>query len=144
MTTLSRNYPTNWLPSIFDDFFDTAMPRRNAATAPAINVIEAEKEYRVEVAAPGMNKDDFHIHLNEDGNLVIQLEKKEEKKEEQEKPRYLRREFSYTKFQQTLLLPDDIEKEKIGARVADGVLTVTLPKLQPAEKAPLKRHIEVL
>ncbi|MBQ7634123.1 MAG: Hsp20/alpha crystallin family protein [Bacteroidaceae bacterium] len=144
MTTLSRNYPTNWLPSIFDDFFDTAMPRRSAATAPAINVIEAEKEYRVEVAAPGMNKDDFHIHLNEDGNLVIQLEKKEEKKEEQEKPRYLRREFSYTKFQQTLLLPDDIEKEKIGARVADGVLTVTLPKLQPVEKAPLKRHIEVL
>lgn len=144
MTTLSRNYPTNWLPSIFDDFFDTTMPRRSAATAPAINVIEAEKEYRVEVAAPGMNKDDFHIHLNEDGNLVIQLEKKEEKKEEQEKPRYLRREFSYTKFQQTLLLPDDIEKEKIGARVADGVLTVTLPKLQPAEKAPLKRHIEVL
>lgn len=143
MTTIRRNYPTNWLPSIFDDFFETTMPRRNATTAPAINVIEAEKEYRVEVAAPGMNKDDFHIHLDEDGNLVIQLEKKEEKKEEQEKPRYLRREFSYTKFQQTLLLPEDIEKEQIAARVADGVLTITLPKLQPVEKTPLKRHIEV-
>ena len=141
MTTIRKNYPTSWIPSIFDDFFDTAMPRRNTTTAPAINVIEADKEYRVEVAAPGMNKDDFHIHLDEDGNLVIQLEKQEEKKEEQEKPRYLRREFSYTKFQQTLLLPDDIEKEQIAARVSDGVLT--LPKLQPAEKAQLKRHIEV-
>lgn len=147
MTTIRKNYPTSWIPSIFDDFFDTAMPRRNTTTAPAINVIEADKEYRVEVAAPGMNKDDFHIHLDEDGNLVIQFEKQEEKqeekKEEQEKPRYLRREFSYTKFQQTLLLPDDIEKEQIAARVSDGVLTITLPKLQPTEKAQLKRHIEV-
>ncbi|MBP3228503.1 MAG: Hsp20/alpha crystallin family protein [Bacteroidaceae bacterium] len=144
MTTIRRNYPTNWLPSIFDDFFDATMPRRNSTTAPAINVIEADKEYRVEVAAPGMNKDDFNIHLDEDGNLVIQLEKKQEQTEEQEKPRYLRREFSYTKFQQTLILPEDIEKDNIAARVADGVLTVTLPKLQPAEKTPLKRHIEVL
>lgn len=144
MTMIRRNYPANWLPSIFDDFFDAATPRRSATTAPAINVIEADKEYRVEVAAPGMNKDDFHIHLDEDANLVIQLEKKEEQKEEQEKPRYLRREFSYTKFQQTLILPEDIEKEQIAARVADGVLTVTLPKLQLEEKMSLKRQIEVL
>ncbi len=147
MTTIRKHYPTSWIPSIFDDFFETAMPRHNTVTAPAINVMEAEKEYRVEVAAPGMSKEDFHIHLDEDGNLVIQLEKKEEKKEgqeEQEKPRYLRREFSYSKYQQTLLLPEDIEKEQIAARVADGVLTVTLPKIQPVEKAPLKRNIEVL
>lgn len=143
MTTIRKNYPNSWLPSIFDDLFDATMPRRLTSTSPAINVIEAGKSYTVEVAAPGMSKDDFHIHLNEDGNLVIQLEKKEEQQEAQEKPRYLRREFSYSKFQQTLILPDDIDKEKIGARVADGVLTVTLPKLQPEEKTPLKRHIEI-
>lgn len=143
MTTIRRNYPAAWLPSIFDDFFDTTTTRPVTATAPAINIIEANGEYRVEVAAPGLNKDDFHIHLNEDGNLVIQLEKQEEKTQDAEKPRYLRREFSYTKFQQTLLLPEDIEKEHIGARVSDGVLTITLPKVQPVEKTPLKRHIEI-
>ncbi len=144
MTTIRRNYPTNWLPDVFEDLFNGSFIHRPTATRPAINVVEDDKQYRAEVAAPGMSKDDVHIHLNEDGNLVINLEKKEEHKEDQEPARYLRREFSYTKFQQTLLLPEDIEKEQISARVADGILTVTLPKVKPTEKTPLKRNIEVL
>ena len=114
------------------------------ATAPAINVIESEKEYKVEVAAPGMTKDDFNIHLGEDNELVITMEKKNENQEEdKENKKYLRREFSYTKFQQALILPDDVEKENISASVSEGVLTITLPKLQPEEKAKISRQIEI-
>lgn len=134
----------NWLPSIFNDFFDNNWMVKTNATAPAINVIESEKEYKVEVAAPGMTKDDFNIHLSEDNELVITMEKKNENQEEdKENKKYLRREFSYTKFQQALILPDDVEKENISASVSEGVLTITLPKLQPEEKAKVSRQIEI-
>lgn len=134
----------NWLPSIFNDFFDNNWMVKTNATAPAINVIESEKEYKVEVAAPGMTKDDFNIHLGEDNELVITMEKKNENQEEdKENKKYLRREFSYTKFQQALILPDDVEKENISASVSEGVLTITLPKLQPEEKAKVSRQIEI-
>ena len=80
------------------------MERANA-TAPAINVIENEKDYRVEVAAPGMTKEDFKVHINEDNELLISMEKKAENKEEDRKHKgtYLRREFSYSQFQQSLI-----------------------------------------
>lgn len=134
----------NWLPSIFNDFFDNNWMVKTNATAPAINVIESEKDYKVEVAAPGMTKDDFNIHLSEDNELVITMEKKNENQEEdKENKKYLRREFSYTKFQQALILPDDVEKENISASVSEGVLTITLPKLQPEEKAKVSRQIEI-
>lgn len=134
----------NWLPSIFNDFFDNDWMVKTNATAPAINVIESDKDYKVEVAAPGMTKDDFNIHLSEDNELVITMEKKNETKEEdKENKKYLRREFSYSKFQQALVLPDDVEKEKINANVSDGVLTIELPKRTPEEKAKISRQIEI-
>lgn len=134
----------NWLPSIFNDFFDNNWMVKTNATAPAINVIESEKEYKVEVAAPGMTKDDFNIHLGEDNELVISMEKKSENQEEdKENKKYLRREFSYTKFQQALILPDDVEKDNISASVSEGVLTIDLPKRQPEEKAKVSRQIEI-
>lgn len=69
-------YSQNWLPNVFNDFFDNNyMPRVNA-TAPSINVAEDNEHYHVEVAAPGMTKDDFNIHLDENGDLVINMEKK--------------------------------------------------------------------
>lgn len=139
-----RNYNQEWLPSIFNDFFDNDLMAKANATAPAINVIESDKDYKVEVAAPGMTKDDFNIHLSEDNELVITMEKKNETKEEdKENKKYLRREFSYSKFQQSLVLPDDVEKDKIGAAVNNGVLTIDLPKRQPEEKAKVNRSIEI-
>lgn len=123
----------NWLPSIFNDFFDNEWMAKANATAPAINVIESEKEYKVEVAAPGMTKEDFNIRIDEDNNLVISMEKKVENKEEKKDGRYLRREFSYSKFQQTMILPDNVDKEKIAAQVENGVLTIDLPKLSEEE-----------
>ena len=134
----------NWLPSILNDFFDNNWMVKTNATAPAINVIESEKDYKVEVAAPGMTKDDFNIHLSEDNELVITMEKKNENQEEdKENKKYLRREFSYTKFQQALILPDDVEKDNISASVSEGVLTIDLPKRQPEEKAKVSRQIEI-
>ena len=135
----------NWLPSIFNDyFFDNDWMVKANATAPAINVIENEKDYKVEVAAPGMTKEDFNIHLGEDNELVITMEKKNETKEEdKENKKYLRREFSYSKFQQAFVLPEDVEKDKISANVTDGVLTIELPKRTPEEKAKINRVIEI-
>lgn len=134
----------NWLPSIFNDFFDNNWMVKTNATAPAINVIESEKDYKVEVAAPGMTKDDFNIHLSEDNELVITMEKKNENQgEDKENKKYLRREFSYTKFQQALILPEDVEKDNISASVSEGVLTIDLPKRQPEEKAKVSRQIEI-
>lgn len=133
-----------WLPSIFNDFFDNDWMEKANATAPAINVIESDKDYRVEVAAPGMTKEDFTIHLSEDNELVITMEKKNEVNENsQENKKYLRREFSYSKFQQSLILPDDVEKDRISANVNDGVLTIELPKRTPEEKAKVNRQIEI-
>ena len=140
----ARRVQQNWVPSIFDDFFDNDWMRKTNATAPAINVLESEDEYKVEVAAAGMNKNDFNIHIDQDSNLVIEMEKKIEKKEgEEKKQRYLRREFSYSKFQQTLILPDDVNKDNITANVADGVLTIDLPRLKPEEQRQSLRQIEV-
>ena len=121
-------YRDSWLPEVFNDFLNTTnMPKTNA-TAPAINVLETETDYTVEVAAPGLSKDDFEVNINNDGDLTIKMEKKSDEKEQ--KAHYLRREFVYSKYEQTLILPDDVEKEHIAARVVNGVLTVTLPKIK--------------
>ena len=128
---------------MFDDFFDNEWMKKTNATAPAINVIESDTEYKVEVAAPGMNKEDFNIHVDESGNLVIAMEKKAEKKEEDKKSRYLRREFSYTKFQQTLILPEDVVKDTINASMNDGVLNIELPRKTPEAKSNITKVIEI-
>jgi HSP20 family protein len=135
-----RRNSDNWLPDIFNDFFDNSWMERPTYTAPAINVLENEKEYEVELAAPGLTKEDFKVHVDEQNNLHIEIEKKAENKEGKKHGRYLRREFSYEKFQQTLLLPDDVDAEKIEAKVEHGVLNVLLPKVQKIEKPnPIKQ-----
>ena len=133
-------YKNSWLPEVFNDFFyNNNMPKTNA-TAPAINVLENENEYTVELAAPGLRKEDFDISINNDGDLVIKMEKKNEVKDE--KAHYLRREFAYSKYEQTLILPDDVNKDEVGARMSDGVLNITLPKLNKTVQK-VARQIEV-
>jgi HSP20 family protein len=146
--TPARRYNQSWLPSIFNDFFDNDWFDRSASTVPAINVLEDEKGYNLELAAPGLTKDDFQVSLDEDNDLVIKMEKKEESKDEnkdegKKKGRYLRHEFSYAKFQQTMVLPDDVDREKISATVQNGVLKVTLPKIENKEVPQSKKMIEI-
>ena len=133
----------NWLPSIFNDFFDNDWMEKANSTAPAINVIESEKDYKIELAAPGMTKEDFNVRIDDDNCPAGSMEKKNENKDEKHNGRYLRREFSYSKFQQTMILPDDVDKEKISAKVEHGVLTVDVPKKAPVETAKLQRNIEI-
>ena len=132
MTPVNRK--NSWLPDVFNDFFDTDFMPRTSATAPAINVKESADDYEVEVAAPGMTKEDFNVHLNQEGDLHIKMESKKEHTDDNKKAHYLRREFAYSKFEQTLILPDDVDRNNISAKVADGVLTVTLPKLKKEEQ----------
>ena len=160
MTPMKRMYRQEWVPSIFNDFFDTNWMGRTKATAPAINVIEKKDEYKVQVAAPGMTKDDFRIHLDDAGDLVITMEKNcncdekekecKEGKECQESEccddkecKYLRREFSYTKFEQTLVLPDDVDKAHIKAKVKHGVLHIKLPRKTAEEKPQVHQNITI-
>jgi HSP20 family protein len=139
MTPMMRS---NWIPTVFNDLFDTDfMPKANC-TAPAINVKESDKAYTVELAAPGMKKEDFNVHINDEGNLIIKMEQKQETKDEDKSVRYLRREFSYSKYEQTLILPDDVKKDAITAKVEHGVLTVELPKLVE-EKVKVSRQITI-
>ena len=128
MTPMRRSQ--NWLPYVFNDLFDNDWMIKANSTAPAINVIESDKDYRVEVAAPGMTKNDFNI-------------KKEEKNEDKKDGRYLRREFSYSKFQQTMVLPDNVEKDKIEAKVENGVLSISIPKRTEEEAKMAEKVIEI-
>lgn len=159
-----------WIPSIFNDFFNNDILVRNSSTVPAINVIEREKEYKVEVAAAGMRKEDFKIHIDSDNDLTITMEKncncetkngkecccEDDKKNMEEckdgkcdtdkcedKGRYLRREFSYTRFQQTLILPDDADTEKIEAKVKHGVLKIHIPKKAKTGENKIDRIIAI-
>lgn len=137
MIMYTRN---NWLPEVFNDFFDTEHMARTNATAPAINVLEKEDKYIVELAAPGLKKEDFDVNINQDGDLTIKMEKHLE--EENKKAHYLRREFAYSKYEQTLILPDDVNKQEISASVADGVLTINLPKVK-VEENKVSRNIQI-
>ena len=140
-----------WLPTIFNDFFDdnTWMPTKSYGTTPAINVSEDEKEYKVEVAAPGMKKENFNVHVTQDGDLVISMEAKsdtttdENGQEVKNSKKYLRREFAYSKFEQILTLPDHVERENISASVEDGILTIDIPKMTEEEKEKENKVIEI-
>jgi HSP20 family protein len=137
------------LTDFFNDFFDNHPLERVGVSSPAINVKENDKGYKIEVAAPGMCKDDFKIHLNKDGNLVIDMEKTDcgckdkEKDHDKKECKYLRKEFSYTKFSQTLLLPDNADKDAIEANVNNGILYIKIPKTAKAKVEDEKRVIEV-
>jgi HSP20 family protein len=141
--TIRKNQ--NWLPSIFNDFFDYDGLNINRLVhnhTPAINVIETDKEYKVELAAPGMSKEDFKISVN-DNHLVVSMEKKGEHKEDGKEGKYLRREFSYSKYEHKLLLPENIMEDKIEARMKHGVLHIEIPK-DHKDPAPSKqRMIEI-
>ncbi len=123
---------------MFEDFFNTDfMPRANT-TAPAVNVKESENAYVMELAAPGIKKEYCRVSINDDGNLCIAIENKIEHKDGDKKHHYLRREFSYSNYEQNYTLPEDVDKNGIAAKVENGILTVTLPKVKKEEKKEAK------
>jgi len=138
MNTLMK---TNALPSLIENFFgrefDGFLGQGTQALhqLPAVNVIEHTDGFRIEVAAPGLKKEDFKLNLNHQ-NLTIaaQREEREEKKEE----KFTRREFSYTSFQRTFTLPTFVDVDAIQASYNDGILAVELPKREEAKVKPVR------
>lgn len=139
MLTLMKN--NDWFPTVFDDFFNNGfMPRANS-TAPAVNVKESDKEYTMELAAPGIKKEYCRVGINDEGYLTVAIENKQEHKHEDKSHHYLRREFSYSNYEQNYTLPDDVEKDNISAKVENGILTITMPKT--AQKEKVTKSIEI-
>lgn len=105
-------------------------------TLPAVNVIEKDEEFAIELAAPGMKKDDFKIHL--EGNvLTISSERKDHK--EEKNGNYSRREFSYQSFQRSFTLPEaTVESDKVSAQYNDGILNIHIPKREEAKPKPAR------
>ncbi|MDD6438173.1 MAG: Hsp20/alpha crystallin family protein [Prevotella sp.] len=139
---LARRNNNDWMSNFFDNFFDDSWMPRTKATAPAVNVKVNDKAYVMEIAAPGLKKDYCRISINSDGNLEVKLEDKFEHKQEDRKEHYLRREFCYSNYEQTYELPDDVDRNKITAKVNDGILSIELPKKEE-QKAESKQTIEV-
>ena len=137
---MNSNY---WFPTVFDDFFNSDLMPRMKTTAPAVNVKEDANAYTMEVAVPGVKKEFCRVNINADGNLEVAIENKMEHKGEDKKEHYLRREFSYSNYQQVYTLPDDIVKDKISAKVEHGVLTITMPKVTKEEEKKVQRQIEI-
>ena len=133
----------NWLDNAFNDFFSDAALSKMNSTAPAVNVKDTEKAYVMELAVPGIKKEFCRVNIDDNGNLEVAIENKLEHKEERKKEHYLRREFSYSNYQQSYVLPDDVDRDKISAKVTDGVLEINLPKVVK-EVQKVQRSIDVL
>lgn len=135
------------VPSIFDDFFkpwsqwfdDGGLVSRTLKI-PAVNIKQNGDHYTVELAAPGMKKEDFHIDL--EGNMLTISSEKEESNEDLG-DRYTRKEYSYSSFSRSFTLPDDVKPEAIDARYENGELKITLPRKEEAKKATETRRISV-
>jgi len=135
------------MPFFFDDFLnrpfsnllDFGFPAR-PLSVPAVNITERQDDFLVSLAAPGLKKDDFKINL--DGNVVIVSSEKEEKKEESD-DKITCREFSYSSFERSFSLPDEVNNDKIDARYNDGILELVLPKKEEAKKAAISKEIKV-
>jgi HSP20 family protein len=136
---LPANRRSVFLPNVLDDIFgnDWWSESLNSAltsTRPAVNIAETDMEYRVELAAPGLNKKDFKIDLNK--NVLIISSEKEETYEEN-KENMMRKEFSYSSFKRSFTLPDTVNADKIKAEHENGILTVHIPKKPEAvQKGP--------
>ncbi|MBR6750278.1 MAG: Hsp20/alpha crystallin family protein [Bacteroidaceae bacterium] len=129
----------NWLPGIFNDFFGNEWIAKSNASAPTLNIVETEKEYIVEIAAPGVTKDDFCVTVDKHDQLIVTVENRNNNEERDKKGKFLRREFSYSQFQQTLILPENVNKDDIRATQDNGVLTITIPKNHATVAAEPKR-----
>jgi len=128
------------MPSFIDEFFgkdwmDSVFSDQPGISTPAVNVKETDEDYQIEVAAPGLDKKDFKVDL--DNNVLTISSEKEHKDEQKEEGKYMRREFSYSSFNRSFSLPDAVDAENIKAKHRDGILLVVIPKREEARrKAP--------
>jgi HSP20 family protein len=129
------------LTNLFDDFFTRDLfnwPSNSVTgtTIPKVNIYETENEFHVEMAAPGMTRDDFKVEL--DNNMLTIASQKSFENVEDDKKNFQRREFSYQSFERTFNLPDSAEADKINAKYNDGILSLVIPKKEEAKRKPVK------
>lgn len=142
MSIIKRNDVFPRMNSMFDDlftrdFWNWGLGNNSTTntTIPAINIRETKDNFEVEMAAPGMKKDDFKVEL--DGNMLTISSEKQEETEEKEGERYTKQEFSYQSFQRTFQLPKDVvDSEKIEAHYENGILQLVIPKKEEARQKP--------
>ncbi len=133
-----------WLPAIFEDMFldnrSDLLNNYEIFSTPALNIIENIPNFVVEIAAPGIDKKDFKIEVQED-ILKISAKKVVESEEKDEDSQFLKREFNYQEFERSFKLPEDVQQDKILANYENGVLKITLPKKE--EKKAFKKMVEI-
>lgn len=142
MSIIKRNDLFPAMNSLFDDFFTRDLLNwgltnnsTTNTTIPAVNIRETNDAYEVEMAAPGMNKEDFKVEL--DGNTLLISSEKEAQREEKEGERYTKKEFSYQSFQRTFQLPKEVvDADKIEAKYENGLLHLVIPKKEEAKQRP--------
>lgn len=133
-------FPTMFREFLDRDLSDMANMGFDNSTMPAVNIKEGKDDFVVEVAAPGMKKDDFKIEL--DNNVLVISSEKEDRKEEKEEGQFTRQEFSYQSFKRTFTLPNTIDEKDIKASYKEGILNIVLPKKEEAKEKP-KRMIKI-
>ncbi len=146
MSLVKTNRKGTMFPVVLSDFFDNDkflsnrwFEREFEQSLPAVNIKENDNEFNIEFAAPGFNKNDFKINV-EENTLTISAEKQEEK--EEEKNRFTRKEFSYNSFSRSFTLPQSVNSDKIDAKYNDGILKLNIPKKEEAKVLP-KKEIKV-
>jgi HSP20 family protein len=131
----------DFFPSIVDEFFGRdflpgMFEFQTGINMPSVNIVEGKDDFRIEVAAPGLEKNDFKINLE---NNVLTISSEKEDTNEQKEERYMRREFSYSSFRRSFSLPGTVEADKIAANHSNGVLNITIPKKEEAKVKPAKQ-----
>jgi HSP20 family protein len=138
-----HRYPGNSLSRLFDEFFNNDLSRtlvgENVKSVPRINVLEKDNQFVIELAAPGLNKEDFQLHLEKD---VLSIKADRQVENEENTDRYTRREFSYHRFERSFHLPKTINQEGIEAKYENGILNIHLPKKE--EAVILKKEIAIV
>ncbi|MFO7878815.1 MAG: Hsp20/alpha crystallin family protein [Bacteroidales bacterium] len=132
---------SNYLPSMWDQFMKDFENMEERTFQPAINVKETGKDYQVEVSAPGFEKKDFDIDVD-NHRLIISYEHKDEKEEKSDDEKYYRREFGMSSFTRTFELPEDAKEDDIQAKYDKGILLIVIPKTSPREDVKKKISIK--
>jgi HSP20 family protein len=130
-----------WIDNLFNSSLADVMGNDYTFTHPSVNITDEPNHFLMELAAPGLEKKDFKLEIEND-HLVVSAEKKSEK-EESEKGKFTRREFNYTSFKRSFYLDETINREAISAAYENGVLKITLPKKEESWKKPNSKTINI-
>ena len=130
----------DFMPTLFNELMNW---NDTTYSTPRMNIMETKDNYKLELCIPGLTKDDVKLSIDTEGNLVVEMTKETKNEKKNEEMRYLRHEFSVEHFRQTVMLPDDIHKEQISAKVENGILDIVIPKVTVEEKKKAVQTIEV-